>query len=342
MTPRPTRSIEPLPPPPGRFDQVLREARSRRYRRAAAVTGVTGVFLAGIMGGLALGGVGGVQQRIVALAGGNTHTAEPSDTATATKAASRTVGTTATTSTHKSHPSRHSGTSGPAQPVAMVRGRAVDMSGTPVVGAYVYGGHYQAGDFLPTALPVARTGPTGRFAIPCGGAVLITPWPLNRPLREAVTSPVAATMVTAPVCSGSTDAQVTTMPAGSTVEGQVRTDVGCASEDFQAALWLDGNRSTAIRLAHLHEGDAFRLTGVPQGKHLLRIHGKEYDVAVPAGAATVTRNVTVACPDLPTPTEIPSLTPSPAPTPSETQSPSPTTTATPTESPSPTGTAQRQ
>ena len=35
---------------------MLNRARARRYRRLTAVTGVTAVFLAGIMGGLAMGG----------------------------------------------------------------------------------------------------------------------------------------------------------------------------------------------------------------------------------------------------------------------------------------------
>ena len=71
-SPHPGRRIEPLPPPPGAFDAVLNRARARRYRRLTAVTGVTAVFLAGIMGGLAMGGgVSGVQESLISVATGN-------------------------------------------------------------------------------------------------------------------------------------------------------------------------------------------------------------------------------------------------------------------------------
>ena len=50
------RQVEPLAPPPGQFDAVFREATARRYHRAAVALGVTGVFLAGIFGGLTMGG----------------------------------------------------------------------------------------------------------------------------------------------------------------------------------------------------------------------------------------------------------------------------------------------
>ena len=45
-------------------------AKARRYRRATAVCSVTGVFLAGIFGGLAMGGVSGVQHRVETVAQG--------------------------------------------------------------------------------------------------------------------------------------------------------------------------------------------------------------------------------------------------------------------------------
>ena len=182
MTHLPRRRVEPLPPPPGSFDAVLGRARARRYRRLTAVSGVAGVFLAGIVGGLAMGG-GAAVDNIVSLATrGQVASVSPSPTAPQTKQAS---GVPTTRSPHKTRPARSTpAASSPAPPPVvvdrpeLVRGRAVTAGGDPVAGLYVYTGSLSGGGFVPAAEPSTLTGAQGRFAVPCG-PVLLTSWPLN-------------------------------------------------------------------------------------------------------------------------------------------------------------------
>ena len=136
--------VAPLDPPPGQFPAVLREANRRRYRRAAAFCGVTGVFLAGIFGGLAMGGgPGGVRSTIVAAAG-------LGDAATTTVTATRDSRSTAARSSR-------SGKVPPEQArKTYLRGEILNASGAPVSGLYVYSGVLTAHGFVPNKSP-ART-----------------------------------------------------------------------------------------------------------------------------------------------------------------------------------------
>ena len=337
MTHSPRRRVEPLPPPPGSFDAVLGRARARRYRRLTAVSGVAGVFLAGIVGGLAMGG-GAAVDNIVSLATrGQVASVSPSPTAPQTKLAS---GVPTTTSPHKTRPARSTpAASSPAPPPVvvdrpeLVRGRAVTAGGDPVAGLYVYTGSLSGGGFVPAAEPSTLTGAQGRFAVPCG-PVLLTSWPLNTRLDVTSGGRWEATVVPAPLCSRDAAPQETVMRAGTTVQGRVTTDVGCADTEFGLTLWLNGQPSAAVRLSGLHEGDVYRFSGVPAGTHVLRNRSLQESVAVVRGDDTVTHAVTFSCPGVPTPTSTPSpTTPTPGSTPSETTTtpvPSPTTTTTPT------------
>ena len=57
----PHRRSEPLAPPDGAFEDVLRRARERRYRNLTRLTSVSALVILAVSGGLAMGaGTGGV------------------------------------------------------------------------------------------------------------------------------------------------------------------------------------------------------------------------------------------------------------------------------------------
>ena len=333
----PRRAIEPLSAPAGRFDAVMGAAKARRYRRATAVCSVTGVFLAGIFGGLAMGGVSGVQHRVETVAQGFGFsvptTASPSDEATSTQA-SPTRSTPGKTKRPAPSTVTVPATSPPlAAGREKVRGRVVDPTGAPVVGMFVYPAVPGGNSFVPSASPAAVTGANGRYDVPCtGGAVLLTPWQLNVPLGPTADGHWAATFVSDPVCSRKAAPTVTTVEPGVTVQGHVLTELDCASAQFPLWVWLDGNRAASVRLSGLKEGDLFRVSGLPARQTVLGARGNHTEVAPLAG--TLTKDVTFSCPGIPTPTDTSTESPSPQPTPSETDSPSPSATT-----PTPTGTS---
>jgi hypothetical protein len=328
----PRRTIEPLSPPTGRFDAVMGAAKARRYRRATAVCSVTGVFLAGIFGGLAMGGVSGVQHRVETVAQGfglvAPTTAAPTDEATSTQA-----------SPTRSNPGKTkrpppSTVTVPVTPVPQagrekVRGRVVDPTGAPVVGMFVYTAVPGGNSFTPSASPAAVTGANGRYDVPCtGGAVLLTPWQLNVPLGPTADGHWAATFVSDPVCSRRAAPTVTTVDPGVTVQGHVMTEFDCASAQFPLWVWLDGNRAASVRLSGLKEGDLFRVSGLPARQTVLGARGNHTEISPLVGI--LNQDVTFSCPGIPTPTDTSTESPSPQPTPSETDSPSPSTSPTPT------------
>jgi hypothetical protein len=325
----PRRTIEPLSPPAGRFDAVMGAAKARRYRRATAVCSVTGVFLAGIFGGLAMGGVSGVQHRVETVAQGFLGvpaTAEPSDEATSTQASP-----TRSTSgkTKRPAPSTVTVPVTPPPPAGRekVRGRVLDPTGAPVVGMFVYTTVPGANGFVPSASPAAVTTANGRYDVPCtGGAVLLTPWQLNVPLGPTADGHWAATFVSDPVCSRKAAPTVTTVEPGVTVQGHVLTELDCPSAQFPLWVWLDGNRASSVRLSGLKEGDLFRVSGLPARETVLGARGHHIPVTPLVGI--LNQDVTFSCPDVPTPTDTATGSPSPQPTPSETDSPSPSVTPT--------------
>jgi hypothetical protein len=327
LPPMPRRRPEPLPPPPEAFDTVLHRARARRHRRLTTVAAVTGVFLAGLWGGLAMGGV---QDTVVSFANRTSDLVkanEPSGSPTTKSAA--VVSPTGEHST--SAPVTTTGTpteSGHAR-MAMVRGLVVDGDGSPVVGMFVYTGVKTGGSFIPRSTPSAVTNDDGRYAVPCtDDPVLLTPWTLNES-RAAATGRWAATYVTSPKCSTAVASTVTEVLPSASIEGHVTTDKGCADSDFSLWLWLNGNRPTAVQLGNLNEGDSFTISGLPAGTHVLGALGRHIPVSVKSGGH-VTQDVTFRCPVEPTGT--PTTSPSQLPTPTDTTTPDPS------ESPTPTGT----
>jgi hypothetical protein len=216
--------------------------------------------------------------------------------------------------------------------MAMVRGLVVDGDGAPVVGMFVYTGVRTGGSFIPRATPSAVTNDQGRYAVPCtDDPVLLTPWTLNES-RATAKGRWAATYVTSATCSTEVASTVTEVLPAASVEGHVTTDKGCATSDFSLWLWLNSNRPTAVRLGNLNEGDAFKISGLPAGTHILGAHGRHIPVTVESGGHA-TQDVTFPCPDEPTGTPSPTITPPEVPTPSDTATPGPS------ESPTPTGTA---
>ncbi|HEX4698135.1 MAG TPA: hypothetical protein VH857_02105 [Actinomycetes bacterium] len=328
----PRRTIEPLSPPAGRFDAVMGAAKARRYRRATAVCSVTGVFLAGIFGGLAMGGVSGVQQRVETVAQNIglrvPSTPSPSHEATSTQASPT---RSSSGKTRRPQPSTVTVpvTIPPQAGREKVRGRVVDPTGAPVVGMFVYTSVPGAKSFVPSASPADVTGANGSYDVPCtGGAVLLTPWQLNVPLGRTADGHWAATFVSDPVCSRKAAPTVTSVEPGVTVQGNVRTEFDCATEQFPLWVWLDGNRAAAVRLSGLTEGDQFRVSGLPARRTVLGARG--HHTPVPTLVGIVNQDVTFPCSGIPTPTE----SPSPQPTPSETLTPLPSAT-----SPTPTDTS---
>lgn len=325
--PPPGRRVEPLPPPPGAFDAMLNRAQARRYRRLSAATGVATVFVAGIMGGLAMGGgVSGVQDSIIAIARGGDEASTASPTAEDPSGVARPSESGKPDATHSSP----SATETKAPPRRLqVRGRVVDGGGNPVAGLFVYTGTISVKAFVPTsATAAAVTGVRGDYAVPCtGGPVLLTSWELNEPQGLYADGRWAATLVTKLQCGYDEPRKVTEVSAGATVVGHIDLEAGCANAGFPMWLWLGGHRTTAVRLSHLTDGAGFLVSGLPAGTHTLSAKGDHTRVKVRA-SGTVTQDIAVGCADAPPSSEPPpSLTPEPTPTESETPEP--------TDSPSP-------
>jgi hypothetical protein len=319
--------VAPLAPPPGQFTAVLREANRRRYHRAAAFCGVTGVFLAGIFGGLAMGGPGGVRSTIVSAAG---------------------LGDAATTTVTAPGDSRsivaRSSRSGKVPPEQVrktyLRGEILNASGAPVSGLYVYSGVLTAHGFVPNKTP-ARTNGVGWYLIACtGGPLLVTSWPINHPIGPVASGAYAARFVDTPSCGMAKHHVVTRVEEGAVVEGDIRADVACPGTELTLWLWIGGDRSASVRLSGLLAGSRYRITGAPVGTSVVGARGRTYDVTLSSGQ-TLEQDVTMVCPTALTTT--PRAETTPAATPTGTESPlpadtSPSTSAT-SDAPGGTGTA---
>ncbi len=333
MSAGPRRRIEPLTPPPDRFDSVFREATARRYHRAAAAVGITGVFLAGIFGGLAMGGPSGVRDSIVAAVNGGTPTASPSPSDGVSTQAS------GVPNHGRKHGDKASGTvTAPPEPVTSpyLRGEVLNAAGSPVSGLYVYTGVTAAEGFVPNASP-ARTNGSGWYQVPCtGGPLLITSWRLNVNLGPSATGGYAARFVDTPSCAKTEHHLVTRVEEGAVVQGDVHTDVACPGTTFPLWLWIGGDRLASVRLSGIEGGSRYRISGAPEGTSIVGARGVTHAVDLRSGE-TEEQDVTYTCPNRPTTTPDPTMTPEPNPTPTEpTGSPSPTeptpSTSTPTGS----------
>ena len=300
--------VVPLDPPPGQFSAVLREANRRRYRRAAAVCGVTGVFLAGVFGGLAMGGPGGVRSTIVAAAG-------LGDAATTTVTATRDPRSTATRS------SRSGKVPSEQARKTYLRGEILNASGAPVKGLYVYSGVLTAHGFVPNMSP-ARTNSVGWYLIACtGGPLLVTSWPINQPIGPVASGSYAARFVDTPSCGMAKHHIVTRVEEGAVVQGDVRADVACPGAEFTLWLWIGGDRSASVRLSGLPAGSRYRISGAPVGTSVVGARGRTYDVTLSSGQ-TLEQDVTMVCPTALTTTPRAETTPTPTPTGTESSLPS--------------------
>ena len=300
--------VAPLDPPPGQFTAVLREANRRRYHRAAAFCGVTGVFLAGIFGGLAMGGgPSGVRSTIVAAA-------RLGDASTTTVTATRDSRASAARSTRAA--------TVPPEQVrkTYLRGEILNASGAPVSGLYVYSGVLTAHGFVPNKSP-ARTNSVGWYMIACtGGPLLVTSWPLNLPLGQVAGGAYAARFIDTPSCGMTKHHVVTRVEEGAVVQGDIRADVACPGTEFTLWLWIGGDRSASVRLSGLLESSRYRISGAPVGTSVIGAHGRTYDVTLSSGQ-TVEQDVTMVCPTALTTT--PKAETTPPPTPTDTESPLP-------------------
>jgi hypothetical protein len=319
--------VTPLDPPPGQFTAVLREANRRRYHRAAAFCAVTGVFLAGIFGGLAMGGPGGVRSTIVSAAG-------LGDTSATSVAATQHTHTTAARSSR-------SGKVPPEQArTTYLRGEILNASGAPVSGLYVYSGVNTAHGFVPNKSP-ARTNSVGWYMIACtGGPLLVTSWPINLSIGPVAGGAYAARFIDTPSCGMTKHHVLTRVEEGAVVEGDIRTDVACPGTEFTLWLWIGGDRSASVRLSGLLAGSRYRISGAPVGTSVVGARGRTYDVTLSSGQ-TVEQDVTMVCPTALTTT--PQAETTPTLTPTGTESPLPADTSPSTsrteDPPSGTGTA---
>jgi hypothetical protein len=103
----------------------------------------------------------------------------------------------------------------------------------------------------------------------------------------------------------------------------------CIDDEISMWVWLNGVRAVHVKVQDLRDGDHFRVSGLPPGRHVLGANGRLHPVTV-GGGRTFTQDVSFFCDD-PHPTSKPSPTDSTS---------DPTSTPDPTESTtSPTGTA---
>jgi len=337
----PRKRIEPLSPPTGELERVLARARYRRHRRAFALLTVSLVFVAGLGGGFALGRdvprevVDAVDNLTDGVSGETTTTSAPppaSSAATRTPNGSRTEDAAATgADVVRTRP----------EPGSLAyHGQALGSAGQPAAGLYVYVGVPDIDGFLPSGWAVGRTDKKGQFTIVCPHApVLLAPWPLlgdakskARNVSWAATFVGGATDPTvaeAVPCTRSNTVDVTRMGRGSAVEGDVHIPDSCIDGEISMWVWLNGVRAVHLKVQDLRDGDHFRVSGLPPGRHVLGANGRLHPVTV-GGGDTFTQDVTFFCDD-PEPTSEPSPTDSTS---------TPTSTSDPTQSTArPTGTA---
>lgn len=345
----PRREIPPLPAPEGQLDAVLARARERRHHRAGTTLLVATVFLAGVAGGVALDQpVTDVPAQVIRAAterlteGGQSQTAAP-------PADSASASVTPRKQTRKAEAAAPLDVPVPAPAPASseptvrgapaVVGRAVDVTGAPAAGLYVYPGRRGVDGFVPTERPAGRTAADGSFTLPCTRTpVLLTPWLLNAPAdQDARTAAHAATFaggVTQPgsalaaPCTRRGKPSTTIVQSGSTVAGTVEVAEACGTEPASLRLRLFDDPALTVMVDGLADGDTYRVGGIPSGRHSFGAKGQRTPL-VTVGAEVVLRDVTATCGSDPQPQPSPTTgTPSPS-TPSPGGTPSPTSSLSP-------------
>jgi len=341
----PRMRIEPLSPPTGELERVLARARYRRHRRAFALLTVAVVFVAGLGGGFALGR--DVPREVVDavdhLTNGVTGQTDPTSAAPAASSEASSEASRSPEGRRTEDPAATGGSDAvrtePKPGSLAYHGQAVGSAGQPAAGLYVYVGVPGVDGFRPDGWAVGRTDKKGQFTISCPHApVLLAPWPLLGDAKSkarnvswaatfvgGATDPTVAENVP---CTRSKTVDVTRVGRGSAVEGDVRIPDSCIDDEISMWVWLNGSRAVHVKIQDLRDGDHFRVSGLPPGRHTLGANGRLHPVTV-GGGDTFTQDVTFFCDDGPTS--------EPSPTDS---SSAPTSTPEPTESTTgPTGTA---
>jgi hypothetical protein len=347
----PRREIPPLPAPEGQLDEVLARARERRNHRAGTTLLVATVFLAGVAGGVALDQpVTNVPVDIIRAAAGqlgdggeSQASAPPADSASASASVMPTERTkkdeaVAPGDVPVSPPAPAS--SEPAERGALaVVGRAVDLTGAPAAGLYLYPGRKGVDGFVPTERPAGRTAADGSFTLPCTRTpVLLAPWLLNAPAdRDARTAAHAATFaggVTQPgsalaaPCTRRGKPSTTIVQGGSAVAGTVEVAEACGTEPASLRLRLFDDPALTVMVDGLADGDTYRVGGIPSGRHSFGAKGQRTPL-VTVGAEVVLRDVTATCGSDPQPQPSPTTGTPPPSTPSPGGTPSPTSSLSP-------------
>lgn len=345
MSELPRREIPPLPPPEGQLDSVLAQVRERRHRRAGSTLLVLTVFLAGIAGGVALDRpVTDVPVEIIEAARRQLNNGEQSPApASSAESATVTPGERTRQAEAAAPPVVPVPTTASPRPTRAQRGtltvagRVVGVTGEPAAGLYLYPGVEGVDGFLAADEPAGRTGSDGTFSLPCTRTpVLLTPWPLNVPAggdaRKASWAATFAGGVTQPgsaldaTCSRRGKPSTTIVQEGSTVAGTVGIAAECGSEPASLRLRLYDDHALTVRVDGLADGDAYRIGGIPSGRHSFGAKGQRTPL-VTVGAEVVDRDVTVTCGSDPQPQPSPTTgtstpsTPAPGGTPSPSSSP---------------------
>lgn len=350
MTEPSDREIEPLSPPPGSFDRVVKTAHARRRRRGAIVTSSVAALALVAGASFALGNSTGVTQQIIDSAVSVVDRGpSPEDTPVTTNQASPTRSKESKTAKPVSSSAVAGGggasVAGPTsveamtpRPMSFLRGHVRDPEGRPLANILVQPGVADHATFITSGQVAAETNTLGNFKIPCPRApVLLSTWPLGR----SVTSPViggawAATFVggsptqaVVPACGN--HVATVTMEKGSTLTGTVQVTGSCPDATFPLWVWLDGDRNSTVRIDGLRDGDTYRYSGLPSGTHVLGARGITTPLVVAAGG-TVEQDAAFTCPVIPTQEPTGSSGPT-----TEPETPSPTVTETPTASESSSG-----
>jgi hypothetical protein len=333
------RRVEPLPPPPGSFDEVMRRAHYRRHRRAAGALTLAVVFVAGVAGGVAID----APRHIVEAANhAANQLAPPAESESPDPDAGGKDGKDGKGKKGKKDKGKSSiagGSGDGRQSISYLRGVAVGPAGQPAGGLYVYVGVRGSDTFVPTRNAAAVTAADGSFTLPCPRTpVLLAPWPIfGQAKSKARAASWQATFVggatnalTASVAPCGEKVVRTVVLAGSTVTGNVSMPVPCDDQHNDLLVWLHGDRRSHVRIQDLTDGAVYRVGGLPPGQHTL-VTNDVHTLVTVGGGAVSEADVVLVC-------DGPSTTPEPTdtskPSPSPTASKTPTGAASPSPSPS--------
>ncbi len=364
------RPIDPLPPPPGSFDHMMKSARGRRRRQAMAVLSSAAALVLVASGAFALGNTMGRSNNVITRTvadGGRSDTASSAPPSTSTSSPT----TPATHKPHKRHPKKQqtdttdnrpakvvvppastatvtttTTATASATPIIHLRGRVTDPDGNPLSGVYVLPGFPDTAAFAPHNGAFTQTNGRGEFDIACPRSpVYLATWPLNRPITVDVTgadyapawfaAPAGSTGSVVPTCGRARKTTVLQPIAPTTIVtgtvGLTPDSTNCAPDKtFTVGVWLYGNKSRSVRVNGRLVGTVFAFRGLPDGTHVLNASGNTTSITVKNGVP-VTANALFTCHGPPTAPE----SPTPTPTPSDTTSPSPPTPPVPTLSTTP-------